>query len=330
MSVTTTAHKKRTLPGDSPVVPPLATLVAVFVLFSLFIPHFRTMQVISGIIGTASINAVVVAGVTLLMISGEFDLSVGSIVAMGGFIFGRHVLGGGSPIIGLGMALLVTAIMGFLNGLLTVRTGVPSFIATLGTRSIYRGIVWVYSGGVLLQGTKAFPLDDLFNGRLEFINNLFTRASFGVPTLWAIAVCLVFQFLLTRTRFGNQVFATGGNPEAALAQGVNVKRVKVLCFTLNGALCGIAGALTYGQFLSIFVATGRGLELTAIAAAVVGGTVLTGGTGSIVGGLLGILLINTLRSGAVLAGLPSDNFEAIVGVTIIAASVLNQRMRGRL
>lgn len=329
MPVTATVQKARRLLSDSPALPPLLTLVLILVIGTLFVPHFGTMQNLSGIFGVASISAVVVAGVTMLMICGEFDLSVGSMVAMGGFVFGRHVLEGGSPIVGLGMAIVATSMMGFLNGLLTVGTGIPSFIVTLGTRSIYRGVVWIYSGGVLLQGTKAFPMHDLFNGRLDFINQHFFRASFGVPILWAIAVGVILQFLLTRTTFGNRVFATGGNREAALAQGVKVKRVKVLCFTLNGLLCGVAGALMYGQFLSIFVATGRGLELTAIASAVVGGTVLTGGTGSILGGLLGLVLINTLRSGAVLAGLPSDNFEAIVGVAIIASAFVSQRMRDR-
>ena len=111
---------------------------------------------------------------------------------------------------------------------------------------------------------------------------------------------------------------------------MKTKRVKVICFTIAGILSGLAGVMTFSQFFTMFVATGTGLELTSIASAVAGGTVLTGGVGSIIGGLLGILLINMLRNGVVLRGLPSDNFEAIVGVAIIGAAVLNERLRGRL
>ena len=110
---------------------------------------------------------------------------------------------------------------------------------------------------------------------------------------------------------------------------MNVKLVKVVCFTLNGALAGLAGVMMFSQNTTVFAATGSGLELTAIAGAVVGGTLLTGGAGSIIGGLLGVTLINLFRSGAVLMGMPPDNFEAIVGVTIIGAAFLNEKIRCR-
>lgn len=328
--MTTIARKeRRSLLGDSPIVPPLITLVAVFILFSLFVPHFGTMRTVSGVASAASINAIVVIGATLLVIAGEFDLSVGSMAAMGGYIFAMNVLSGRSPVFAVGLALLITATMGLINGLMTIWTGIPSFIVTLGTRSIFRAAVWIISGGLMLQTTEKLPVYDFLNGRLDIVNNLFTRANFRTSTLWAVVLGLIFQFLLTRTRFGNQVFATGGNPGAALAQGVNVKSVKLICFTLTGALAGLAGILTFSQFSTVFVATARGLELTAIASAVVGGALLTGGVGSIIGGLLGILLINMLRTGVVLLGLPSDNFEAIVGATIVGAAILNGWIRSR-
>ncbi len=328
--MTTIARKEKlSLLGDSPIVPPLITLVVVFILFSLFVPHFGTMRTVSGVTSAASINAVVVIGVTLLMIAGEFDLSVGSMVAMGGYIFAMNITTGRSPAVAVGLALFVTAITGIINGLMTIWTRIPSFIVTLGTRSIFRAAVWIISGGLMLQTTEKLPVYDSLNGRLDIVNNLFTRANFRTSTLWAIVLALIFQFLLSRTRFGNHVFATGGNPGAALAQGVNIKLVKLICFTLTGALAGFAGILTFSQFSTVFVATARGLELTAIASAVVGGALLTGGVGGIIGGLLGILLINVLRTGVVLLGVPSDNFEAIVGVTIVAAAILNEWIRSR-
>ena len=330
MSATTkSSGRKHISLGDSPIVAPLITLICVLIAFVLFVPNFGTMRTVSSFTSAASINAIVVIGVTLLMISGEFDLSVGAMLAMGGLVFAMTVTRGGSPVIAVVLALVVTSVMGFINGVLMVRTGIPSFIVTLGTRSIYRAAVWVVSGGLMLQTTDKLPVYETLSGRLDIVNDLFSRANFRVVTLWALVLGIIVQILLTRTQFGNQVFATGGHPGAALAQGVHVKRVKVVCFTISGLLSGFAGILTFSQFKTVFVATGTGLELTAIASAVVGGTLLSGGVGSIIGGLIGVLLISTLRSGVVLMGLPSDNFEAIVGVTIIVASIINERVRRR-
>jgi simple sugar transport system permease protein len=321
--------KARGLLTESPMAAPLLTLMVGFVLFSLFVPNFASVRTISGIVNAASINAIVVIGVTMLMISGEFDLSVGAIVAMGGYIFAKITLNDGSPAVAVVATLLVTAAMGGINGGLTIGTGIPSFIVTLGTRSIYRAAVWIFSGGLMLQVAEKLPIYEVFSGRLELINNLIERANFRTVTVWALLLALLLQLVLTRTRFGNQLFATGGNPGAAVAQGVKTKLVKLISFTLTGFLAGIAGIMTFSQFTTVFVATATGLELTAIAAAVVGGTLLTGGVGSIIGGLVGILIINMLRTGVVLLGLPSDNFEAIVGVAIIGAAIINEYIRRR-
>lgn len=322
-------REKRSWWGDSPMIPSVLTFVIVFVLFWLFVPNFGTIRTVSAFVNAASINAIVVIGVTLLMISGEFDLSVGAIMAMGAFVFATVIRDVGSPILAVGLALGVTAGMGAINGGLTIWTGIPSFIVTLGTSSIYRAMVWIYSGGLMLQTTDELSLYTFFNGRLDIVNNLFKRANFQTAAIWVILLGLFFQFILIRTRLGNHIFATGGNPRGAKAQGINTKRTKLICFTLAGTLAGLAGIMTFSQFLTVFVATGRGVELTAIAAAVVGGALLKGGVGSVIGGLVGILLISMLRSGAVLLGLPSDNFEAIVGIAIIGAAIINERVRSR-
>lgn len=331
MSVTAdTAKHRRRLLGDSPIVPPAVTIVVMFVLFSLLVPHFGTVRTLSGITSAAAINAVVAIGVTFLMITGEFDLSVGAELAMGGWVFGRHVVNGGSPVVGVALAVSVTAAMGLFNGLLVTGTGLPSFIVTLGTRSIYRGAIWLYSGGFMLETTEKFPVFSIFAGRLDIINDHLPRGNFRATALWAIGLAIVLQLVLTRTRFGNHVFAAGGNPEAARSQAVNVRQVKLISFAITGALAGLAGVMLFSHHTTMFVASGSGVELVAVAAAVVGGTRLTGGVGSVIGGLLGVFLISLLRSGVVLGGLPADNFEAIVGVTIIAAAYLNERISGRM
>lgn len=315
--------------GDSPIIGPLITLILLLVFSALFIPNFMTLRTVSGIINAATVTGIVTIGITLLMITGEFDLSVGAMVAAGAYLYGFNTIDGGSPLVAVALAILIPGLMGALNGLIQMWTGIHSFIVTLGTRSIYRAAVWIGVGGLLLQTQEDLLIFDIFNGRFDLLNNLFERANFRTSLLWFLLLVIIFQIVLTRTRFGNQTFATGGNPGAATAQGVNVKWVRVINFTIVGALAGFAGVVDFSQFNSVRVATGAGVELIAIAASVIGGASLNGGTGSIWGALIGVLLISTLRTAVVLLGLPADNFEAIVGVCIIGAVILNNWLRQR-
>lgn len=314
---------------------PLATLVVVFTLSWLFIPNFGTMRTVANIMNAVSVTGVLTIGVTLLMINGEFDLSVGSMMAVAAYIFAfAATTEGVNNWLGFGLAIGATALLGTLNGVLVVATRIPSFIVTLGTLSIYRGLAWVVSGGALVQTQVDLFIFDVINGRLDVVNNVFrevgVRANFRTATLWLVLLAVVLEAVLQRTRFGNHLVAVGGNPGAAAAQGVRVRRVKVATFALVGALAGFAGTLDFSQFNSAQVVTGAGLELNAIAAAVVGGTLLSGGSGRVFGALVGVLLISTLRTAVVLLGLPSDNFEAVVGVGIVIAVVLNTTLQKRL
>lgn len=325
------APRRLTL-SDSPLVGPAITLVLVFVLLTLATPRFLTVRSISGILSAATITGIVSIGVTMLMIAGEFDLSVGALMAVGAFVFGVFTVDGGNPFLALLLSIGVPALLGAVNGLIKIWTGVPSFIVTLGTMFIYRGLLWVYSGGRMFQTIEDAPVYQLFNLRLPGAINEASGADFRVSLLWLLAVVLVFQLVLVRSRFGNHVFATGGNPGAAGAQGVQTRRTKLACFILSGTLAGLAGVMLFSQFRTAYVATGTGEELNAIAAAVVGGTLLTGGAGSIAGSVIGALLISTLRTGVVILNLPfiaADNFEAVVGVTIVGAAIINNWLRNR-
>lgn len=315
---------------ESPIAGPVITIAIVFVLLSLFVPNFFTVRSMAGIVNAATLTGTVAVGVTLLMIAGEFDLSVGPMMAMGGFLFAMNTMDGGFAPLGVTLALFVTGLMGAVNGLIVIRTGIPSFITTLSTMFIYRGIVWMLSGGQMLQSIEKLLVYDIFNGRLAFLADAIEGANFRTAALWLVGLVVVFQFILVRTRFGNHVFATGGAKGAAKATGVNVQRVKLTCFVLSGVLSGLAGILMFSQFKTVKIASGAGTELQAIAAAVVGGTSLSGGVGSVVGALLGVLIISMLRTGVVLTNLiPADNFEAIVGVTIVGAAIFNNWIRGR-
>ena len=322
----------RRLLAESPITGPLATLITVFILFSLFVPHFFALRTVSGIVSAGTLVGVVTIGVTLLMISGEFDLSVGALSAMGGYLYAFNTMDGGSPVVALLLAILVPAALGALNGLILIRTGIPSFIVTLGTRSIYRGAAWIISGGMMVQTLEKLTVYNVFNGRLDVVNDLFRGARFRTSALWLLLVALICQYVLVRTRYGNHVFAAGGNPAAAQAQGVNVNLVKVINFIISGALSGFTGVLMFSQYKSVQVATGAGMELSAIAAAVVGGASLAGGYGSIWGALIGVLLISILRTGVILLDIPfipADNFPAVVGGSIVAAVILNKWIRSR-
>ncbi len=316
----------------SPVAGPLATLIIIGGAFAAFVPHFASIRSVSGIINAATLTGMVTIGVTLLMIAGEFDLSVGSVVAIGAYAFAYGTLTLHSPLIAVLLALTISSLLGLINGLIFVKTGIPSFIVTLGTLYIYRGVVWLISGGQLIQTTQRLGVYNIFNGRLDVLNALIPGANFRTSLLWLLGMTAFFQYVLVRTAFGNHVFAAGGNARSAMALGVNVRRVKVVAFVISSFMAGLTGILLFSQFRSVRVATGAGMELAAIAAAVVGGTLLTGGAGSIWGALIGALLISTLRTGVILMNLPfipADNFEAVVGVTIIGAVILNNWLRNR-
>ena len=345
--------------ANSPVAGPLATLIAVYALFFFITPNFATWRTLSGIITAVSISGIVTIGITLLMISGEFDLSIAPMIAMSGYLFGSVSVGAdtlitrtltsfGAPI-GDGNVLLavllgigIPTLMGLFNGLLLIWTNIPSFIVTLGTRQIFRGVVWIVAGAELLQILDKPFIFEIFNGRLDGVNEFIKatilspeskdRVNFRSATLWLMALTTIFQIILVRTRFGNHLFAIGGNPGAAKAQGVRSNRTRVYAFMISGMLAGLAGIIQFSQFKSVRVAEQAGIELTAIAGAVVGGALLNGGYGSVWGALTGVLIISVLRSGVILLKIPfvpADNFPAVVGVTIIASVMFNNYLRTR-
>jgi simple sugar transport system permease protein len=335
--------------SESSVAGPLTTLILVFVLCLVSVPGFATWRTISGIVTAIAISGFVTIGITILMISGEFDLSLAPMIAMSGYLFGTISTGENSVIVSTLMsvglpveggniplailfALFVPSVMGLINGLLFISTNIPSFIVTLGTRQIYRGIVWIVAGGVLFQTVERLPVYDLFNGRFNWLNDWLPTANFRTAMLWLLGMAFIFQLILVRTRFGNHIFAVGGSKDAALAQGVKVRQIKVMAFVISGLMAGAAGIVSFSQFRSVRVAEQAGVELTAIAASVIGGALLTGGYGSVWGALIGILIINLLRSGVILLKIPfipADNFPAVVGATIIAAVIFNNYLRSR-
>lgn len=304
----------------------LVSFLALFVFFAVAADNFLTPFAMANILTFASITGIVSVGVAMLMISGEFDLSVGSTFAVASYVFALSMENVGMhPVLALLLALIVCAFLGLVNGLIVTETGIPSFITTLGTMLAYRGIARALGGGDFARYTgDQLALLNFLNGGIDRMNQLFTPASnFRISIIWFIVIAVVMSLVLRRTRYGNWVFAVGGNPGAALSQGVPVKRVKVINFVLTGLLAGIASVLQFAHRLSVDPLRGEGMELVAVAACVIGGVHLTGGYGTIFGACVGMLLLQMLEQGLVLMRIPVQIFQSVAGLILIIAVISN-------
>lgn len=309
--------------ADFPEAVALISFIGVFLFFSVANENFLTPISIANILTFGSITGIVVIGVAMLMISGEFDLSVGSTFAVASYVFALTMNAGVPPLVAMLLALAVSALLGLGNGLVVVYTRIPSFITTLGTMLAYRGMARAIGHGkfATYKGEHLF-LFDVLNGSLDRLNQLFSPpATFRMSIIWFILLALIMTFVLLRTRYGNWVYATGGNSEAARAQGVPVNFVRLTNFVLTGSLAGLASVIQFAHRTSVDPLRGAGMELIAVAAAVIGGVQLTGGYGTILGATTGILLIQMLEQGLVLMQVPIQVFQAFAGLLIIVAVI---------
>ncbi len=302
----------------------LISFLLLFGFFSFFAPHFLTALSIGNILTFGSITGIIVIGVGMLMVSGEFDLSVGSNFALASYILALSVNAGIPVGFGILMAIAVSSFLGFVNGWIVTKTNIPSFIATLGTMLAYRGIVRAVGGGSFASYKgEDIAIFKVLNGDFTLLNNLFNVQAFRTSVVWFIVLAGIFIVILMRTKFGNWVYAVGGLAPAARAQGVNVNYVKIMCFTITGFLVGIASILQFSHRLSVDPLRGDGIEMIAVAASAIGGIRLTGGFGTIVGALLGAFLLQMLDQGLVLMGIPIQVFQACIGLIIIISVISN-------
>ena len=292
----------------------LASLVVVCVAFTLLTDgQFATVGNVAALLAQAAEIGIVTIGIAFILISGEIDLSVGSVYGMGAlfFVFFSSQVGSVAAfLIAVGLACLA----GLCNGLITLKTGVPSLIVTLGMQFFVRGIIYFTTQGF----TMSIPSDFLTN---ILAGNLL--GDFLISIVWFVLLAVIFTIVLRFTSFGNAVFAVGGNKEVARAMGINVDRVKLTNFILCAGLAGLAGTISASRFHTVAATTGVGVELEAIAAAVIGGCLITGGYGSVIGAALGALLIPAVSAGLIMGGAPSYWYQAFVGVVLVAAAVIN-------
>jgi len=305
--------------------PELAGVVFLLLLTAVFQYQtdgaFLNAYNLQGVLGILPEMALVAIGVTLLMICGEFDLSVGSVFALAPMVMAVLVESGWPFLPGFLAGMAVAMLIGFVNGLLTIRFAIPSFITTLGMLFVARSITVVISGGF----PPRLPPDALPKGLFTaFVGpNDLLRVSF----LWFIAVAVAVSLLLSRTNFGNWVRATGGFLPAAQAMGIPTARVKITCFMICSLLAGFAGTIQVIRLGAPLPSIGEGLELQAVAAAVIGGTSLAGGIGTILGGIIGATLIRVIDNGLVLSQVDANWFKLAIGLLTIFAVILNSWLR---
>lgn len=427
--------------AKSPSAGALIGFIVIFFSFSVTTPLFLEPTSTASYLTNVSLFGLIAVGVTMLMIAGEFDLSVGSIFGVTSLAF-MLFMTEGVPVLGIepmpvlvaaAIALAISAILGLTNGIIRVRTGIPSFIVTLSTQYIFRAFTLVVIGGgrilryrdyydelpqvllnrVLLIGLavagllvlafitiRTLPVVwgnfqrrwatrtqtgdfgtlqaivgtlvmlviviviiavglwlvfvgtyhiertdtllqigyfDIVNGRWEFSGSEVTRglvnihipttANFRSSIIWWLFLSIVFHVVMTRTRYGNSVFAVGGNPGASRAQGINVNRVKVMSFILAAFLTGIAAVVETARNPGVDPLKGQFYELDVIAMTVIGGALLSGGYGSVIGTILGALIYGMMSTGLVLIGMDPRMFQGVVGSIILVAVVLNTFVR---
>ena len=303
----------------------LISFLLVFLFFSIRAENFLSLVSLTNILTIASIKGIFVVGVAMLMISGEFDLSVGSILAVATFVFALSLEGGMAPLAALVLALAVSAVLGGVNGLIVIRTGIPSFIATLGTMLAFRGIARAIGGADFARFTGELPaLFTVLNGEFTFINRLAEPAGSARMTIvWFLLFTVLAAVVMRNTRFGSWVYATGGNRAAAIAQGVKTKNVIAVNYIVTGLLAGFAGIVQFASRPAVDPLRGEGWELTAVAACVIGGIWLSGGYGTIVGAAVGMLLLQMVEQGLILVGVDVQLFQATIGLILILAVISN-------
>jgi ribose/xylose/arabinose/galactoside ABC-type transport system permease subunit len=295
----------------------LLGLVLLCTLLSFLSPHFLSVSNLLNVLEQTSINAVIAVGMTFVIVSGGIDLSVGSIVAFSGVLLASALQAPLPAPLAIAVGLAAGAACGLLNGLLITQGRLPPFIATLGMMSVARGAALVFTEGRPVSGFEA-GFRWLATGR---------GLGLPVPVLAAALVYLLAALLLRRTRFGRYVYAIGGNEEATRLSGVAVRFHKTMVYVLCGVTSALGAVLLTARLNSAQPIAGIMYELDAIAATVIGGTSLLGGSGTLGGTLVGALIMGVLRNGLNLLGVSSFLQQIVIGIVIIVAVLVDSILK---
>lgn len=302
----------------------VAAVVILFAVFTILAPELfpNTLTYIS-IMAVAAELGIISIGVTLLMIGGHFDLSVGAVLGLTSYVAVLLMRDFGfDPATAMALAVSVGAFLGMINGLIVVRFRIHSFVVTLGTMMVWRGVLIALTGG--------FPMTVEIPAVFRAVMAGPLLGGFRMSMVWFLVIGVLATVLLTRTKFGNWVQARGQNEQAARNLGVPVDLVTVILFMLASSLAAVAGIIQVARFASVDALRGEGMELQAVAVTVIGGTLLSGGYGSIVGTMLGAVTFGMIQVGLVLAGAPGHFFRTLTGLIVVGAVVLNTTVARRM
>ena len=298
----------------------LLGLLALCLVLWILTPHFLTVSNLLNVLEQSSINAIVAAGMTFVIISGGIDLSVGSVLALSGIVLASLLQAGAGLPVALTLALASAAACGLLNGLFVTMGRLPPFIATLGMMSVARGVALILAEGRPISGFG------------ESFRLIATARPLGIPApvLITLLVYALAHLALAHTVFGRSIYAIGGNEEASRLSGVPVRLHKTGAYGVCGLTSGVAAVVLTARLNSAQPTAGIMYELDAIAATVIGGTSLFGGEGTLVGALIGALIMGVLRNGLNLLNVSSFVQQIVIGVVIIAAVLIDTALkRGR-
>ena len=306
---------------------PFVLLVLEIAVFTAINPDFLSVLNISNTLTFTVELGLIALAMTLLMTAGEFDLSVGSLFGFAPVVMWTLFNAG---LASLGVAFLISlvagALIGLFNGLFVTRLKIPSFLVTLGMLLVVRGTALFVTNGFPQRTWSAegqwlakLLVGDFYFGPFRVYASLF----------WFLAAALILGYLLTETKYGNWIQATGGNPGAARARGVDVSGVKVALFILSAVMSSFAGIISSIRTSAANPNSGTGYELEVIAMVVIGGTALTGGRGTIIGTVLGILILRVMRNGIVLIGVPGLAYNIFIGAIILGMMALHSWLERR-
>ena len=295
-------------------------IVALFAVLVALNPAYFSLQTLAMIFASSQILCLLALGATLVMLTRNIDVSVGSTVGLSAIAVGVALNNGYGLATAIAFALAIGALAGAFNGLLVVGLRIPAIVATLGTLGLYRGVMLLWTGGKWIEGLP------------DSLKSLSEPAFIGVSPLgWLVlALLLAGGWLLSRTAFGRDFYAAGDNLAAARQLGVAVNRTRMLAFTLNGMLAACAGIVFAAQIGFVPNQTGSGLEMKAIAACVLGGISLLGGTGTLLGAFLGAFFLTQIDTVLVLFRLPAWWNDFIAGLVLLGVLVLDGRLRQAL
>ncbi|NMB87915.1 MAG: ABC transporter permease [Chloroflexi bacterium] len=283
-------------------------------------PNFLTVSNIMIVIRQAVFVALMGIGMTLIIAEGGIDLSVGATLGISGIAVAAMILAGVNIYLAVFLTLVLGCVIGLINGLLITQLRMPDFIATLGTLSIMRGLILMYTNGVPIYGLR-FP---------EF--QWFAQGFVGpvpVPILILLFFFLVFLYVLQGTKLGRYTLAIGTNPEAARLVGIDVYKIKLILFSICGFLSAVAGILLTSRTEAAVPTAGQGYELDVIAAVVIGGTSMTGGRANLYGTIIGAILMTTIRNGLNLLGINALLHQVVIGIFILIAVGIDSRISQR-